>query len=178
MEIKKAVKIYKKIKIILIIIAIIVAIMCIIGLFFILDEEGIIDLDKLLLDGEEETSYSSDKVEAILQAADKIDFYISTGSDSGQHGYTYTSGPFNLRYNSGNYKGSCCATYVSWILQEVGLVEDSEHFDWVPTAEAVLSSKSEWKKVYVSDLSDMKPGDVGFYRMDISISLQKACKSL
>lgn len=157
----KAVKLYKRIALIM---GIASAICSIIGFFFFLDKVGIVNIEDLLMT--EGSEYSSDKIEAILEAADKVDFYISTGDKPGQHGFTYSGDPndFNYpRYNSGNRKGTCCATYVSWILQEVGLVEDSEHFDWVPTAEDILK-KHKWEKITISDIDDLKPGDVGFYR--------------
>lgn len=152
----KAVKIYKKLALIVSIVSVISGI---IGWFFFLDKIGVIDIEDLLIEGGE--GYSSDKVEAILQAAEKIHYYMK---DNDFYYPDPLLGPFDIRYNDGKSKRTCCATYVSWVLQEVDLIEDDEHTDWTWGVEGVLAGKSaEWKFIKVTSFSEMQPGDIGCY---------------
>lgn len=153
----KAVKIYKKLAVIASIIGVISTI---IGWFFFLDKVGIIEIKDLLLAGDD-SSYSSDKVKAILQAAEKIHDYMR------ENDFYYPdplAGPFDIRYNDGNSKRTCCATYVSWVLQEVGLIEDSEHSNWTGGVKGILDKRpDEWKFIEVKSFAEMQPGDIGCY---------------
>lgn len=152
----KAVKIYKKIALIASIVSIISGI---IGWFFFLDKIGVIDIEDLLIDGGD--GYSSEKVEAILQAAEKIHNYMIDNEFYYPHPL---AGPFDIRYNDGKSKRTCCATYVSWVLQEVDLIEDDEHRDWTGGVEGILVKRpAEWKFIKVTSFSEMQPGDVGCY---------------
>lgn len=152
----KTVKTYKKV---IIIVSIISTISTIIGWFFFLDKVDIIDLEDLLL--EEGGGYSSDKVKAILEAAEKIHDYMRTNDFYYPHPL---GGPFDIRYNDGNSKRVCCATYVSWVLQEVGLIEDSEHANAVSGVVRALEKRpDEWKCIKVNSFAEMLPGDIGCY---------------
>ena len=152
----KAVKLYKRIALI---VGIVSTICSIIGFFFFLDKVGIVDIEDLL--ESEDTSYSSDKVEAILQAAEKIHDYMI---DNEFYYPNPLEGPFDTRYDDGTSKRTCCATYVSWVLQDVGLIEDNEHRDWTGGVEEILLKRpKEWKFIKVTSFSEMEPGDVGCY---------------
>ena len=59
------------------------------------------------------------------------------------------------------YQNTCCATYVSWVLQKCGYISDSEHFNDCGTEEDLLLSKG-WKKISGS-LSNLQPGDIIIY---------------
>ena len=62
-------------------------------------------------------------------------------------------------------KKTCCATFVSWVLQEAGYLSDSEHTDSASALNNILLSKG-WQKV---SLSDLEPGDVLYYSGHIEI---------
>lgn len=64
------------------------------------------------------------------------------------------------------YKHSCCATYVSWVLQECGYLSDSEHTDSANTLQSLLTSKG-WIKI--SSVSELQPGDILCYNHHVEI---------
>ena len=169
---EQTLKLYKKVKIVLIIATIIIIILSIIGLLFILDEQEVIDLDKMLTDAaaaEEESGYSSDKVEAILQAAKKIKEYIADKKMA----WSGNPSEFNFpRYNSGEKTKTCCATYVAWVLKEINLMDENTNINDVGTFDNFLSARpNEWKKISISNYSDLKPGDICIHRSKQNRSL-------
>ena len=58
------------------------------------------------------------------------------------------------------YQNTCCATYVSWVLQEAGYLEESEHTDGATNLMKLLKNKG-W--VQISNVSQLEPGDVIYY---------------
>ena len=59
------------------------------------------------------------------------------------------------------YHNTCCATYVSWVLQMVGYIDDSDHSDGAETlAQTILMGKYGWKRVSVAEA---QPGDILYY---------------
>lgn len=61
---------------------------------------------------------------------------------------------------SKSLRRSCCATYVSWVLQEAGYLSDSEHTDSTSALARILTGKGFQK---ITNRSDMQPGDVIIY---------------
>ena len=55
------------------------------------------------------------------------------------------------------YKHSCCATYVSWVLQECGYLLESEHTNSANGLQSILINKN-W--IRISSESELQPGDV------------------
>lgn len=64
------------------------------------------------------------------------------------------------------YKHSCCATYVSWVLQECGYLSDSEHTNSANTLQSLLTSKG-W--IRISSVSELQPGDILCYNNHVEI---------
>ena len=77
--------------------------------------------------------------------------------------YSYSTTGSEL---ASTFKGSkskkkvCCATYVSWVLQESGYLSDSEHTNGATSLYSLLVNKG-WKQV--SSVSNAKAGDIFFY---------------
>lgn len=151
----KTVKIYKKI---VIIVSIISFISTIIGWFFFLDKIGVIDIQDLLIESGEDSGYSSDKVEAILQVAEKIKVYIAKEKWIWSTDTAHFNHP---RYNSGNNTKTCCATYVAYVLKEVELMDENMVINDVGTFDNFLGGESGWEKLTgISDFSQLEPGDI------------------
>lgn len=98
----------------------------------------------------------------IVSKAKKIHDYMAKNK------YYYEVNNTNLLAStfegSKKYKKVCCATYVSWVLQEVGLLSDSEHTNSSPGLYKLLKSK-EWKEIS-GGISNAKPGDILFYNSE------------
>ena len=62
---------------------------------------------------------------------------------------------------SDGYRLTCCATYVSWVLQEAGLIE--EHHNGCPGLKVCLESNG-WQQI--NNPAELEPGDVVFYRSE------------
>lgn len=58
------------------------------------------------------------------------------------------------------YHNTCCATYVSWVLQEVDYISKSEHTDSATELKNLLLSKG-WTRI--DNSSDFQPGDILYY---------------
>ena len=58
-------------------------------------------------------------------------------------------------------RGSCCATYVSWILQDLGLIATHTNYsgDW----DSILGNDSKWERFTAQDDSDLQPGDINVF---------------
>lgn len=68
-----------------------------------------------------------------------------------------------------NYHNTCCATYVSWVLQETGYITKQEHIDnYLNGANNLIRflSKKGWKVV---DKKDIMAGDILCYNGHIAI---------
>lgn len=64
------------------------------------------------------------------------------------------------------YKHSCCATFVSWVLQEAGYISDSEHLDGANALQTKLKNKGF--KI-ISNESDLQAGDILCYPSHVEI---------
>ncbi len=67
------------------------------------------------------------------------------------------------------YNNTCCATYVSWVLQETGYLTKQEHIDnYLNGANNLIKylEKKGWKKI---DKKDIMPGDILCYDGHIAI---------
>ena len=63
------------------------------------------------------------------------------------------------------YHNTCCATYVSWVLQEAGLISRDEHSDGANNLANTLKNKG-WSKVSANEL---QPGDVMVFNNHVQI---------
>ena len=67
------------------------------------------------------------------------------------------------------YHNTCCATYVSWVLQELGYITRQEHIDnylnGANNLTRFLTNKG-WKQI---DKKDIQPGDIVCYNGHIAI---------
>lgn len=110
---------------------------------------------------------------SIIEVADMIHKYME------QNNYTYCvldnsnqyeeCGKYNKAHglnrtfeeSKTGYHNTCCATYVSWVLQMVGYIDDSDHSDGAETlAQTILIGKYGWKRVSVAEV---QPGDILYY---------------
>ena len=64
-------------------------------------------------------------------------------------------------------KKTCCATYVSWVLQETGYLTEDEHSNSAPGLRDYLLNQKNWIKI--TNVSDLQPGDVICYTGHIEI---------
>lgn len=74
---------------------------------------------------------------------------------------------FELSKN--NYHNTCCATYVSWVLQETGYLTKQEHIDnYLNGANNLIKylTKKGWKEI---DKKNIQPGDILCYNGHIAI---------
>lgn len=81
-------------------------------------------------------------------------------------GSHYLSPTFEGSKTSPQTRKSCCATFVSWVLQEAGYLTTEEHTDGVETLELTLETKKGFTKVSKSEL---KPGDIVIYSGHVEI---------
>lgn len=84
-----------------------------------------------------------------------------TTANGSKHGLSTT-----FEKSKTEYKHSCCATYVSWVLQECGYLEDSEHTDGANDLQSKLIAKG-WKRI--SSVSELQPGDILCYNHHVEI---------
>lgn len=64
------------------------------------------------------------------------------------------------------YHHTCCASYVSWVLQEAGYLSDSEHSDSASGLQTIMKNKGF---EVISNKADLKPGDVLCYSGHVEI---------
>lgn len=67
------------------------------------------------------------------------------------------------------HHNTCCATYVSWVLQETGYLTKQEHIDNYLNGANNLKNyliKKGWKKI---NIEDIMPGDIMCYNRHIAI---------
>lgn len=112
----------------------------------------------------------------IIQIADTIHKYMEENS------YTYCVHYNNSLEECGKYgkscglsttfeaskqnKKTCCATYVSWVLQEAGHITEIEYKNGANDLKNLLISKG-WTQIY--SVSELQPGDVLYYNGHIEI---------
>lgn len=120
--------------------------------------------------------YSEGNGGTIIECAKTIHEYMET------NGYTYCVYGGNSYEECGSYgkshglsrtfeesksnKNTCCATYVSWVLQEVGYLTESEHNDGANNLTNLLISKG-W--TMITDSNQFQPGDVLSYNNHVEI---------
>ena len=114
---------------------------------------------------------------AIIEIADMIHKYMEENNytycvyggnsyeECGKYGKTHG---LNATFEASKtgYHNSCCATYVSWVLQEAGYISDSEHLDGANNLRSLLLSKG-FKKI--DNVSELQPGDILCYSGHIEI---------
>lgn len=67
------------------------------------------------------------------------------------------------------FHNTCCATYVSWVLQETGYITKQEHIDYnLNGANNLIKflTQKGWKEI---DKNDVKPGDILCYNGHVAI---------
>ena len=91
----------------------------------------------------------------ILQSAEKIHTYM----EKNKYYYSLSGSVLkNTFEESKKTKGVCCATFVSWVLRDAGLINQTNHS--ASGLANMLEQKYHWKKVKGTDL---KAGDVMYY---------------
>lgn len=123
-----------------------------------------------------ERPLSLDGNSSIIEQADKIHKYMEQnnykycviGGNSYEECSQGESHGLNTTFEESKtgYHHTCCATYVSWVLQEAGLISNSEHTDSANELRALLQSKG-WKKI--TNENDLKPGDILGYDHHVEI---------
>ncbi len=86
--------------------------------------------------------------------------YEECGRNGKSHGLSRT---FEA---SKSNKNTCCATYVSWVLQEAGYLTESEHNDGADNLTNLLINKG-W--TVITDINQFQPGDVLTYSSHVEI---------
>lgn len=167
-------KILKRIIVGKLIVDVIAGIAIFIAILIALDSAKVIELDDFgIIDKFTGSSIASGNVKALLESAEKIAKYMHN------HMYRYSWDGLTTRYDEGS-PYSCCATYVSWCLQDAGFIEDSQHYDnvygghstqnctpqTVPSdgVWSLLYNNPKWKQVIAKDESDMNKGDIIIYK--------------
>ena len=103
---------------------------------------------------------------SILNVADSIHSYMEENSysyctlgaeDNSHEGECGLDATFED--SKTNHHLTCCATYVSWVLQDAGAIEDSEHTNSSSALATLLGSKG-WTKIETYD--ELEAGDIVF----------------
>lgn len=94
----------------------------------------------------------------IIQIADTMHKYM----ESYKYKYSLDVNKLNATFEMSktNSHHSCCATFVSWVLQEAGYLSDAEHTDSTSVLSGILERKG-WTKI--GQISALQPGDVIIY---------------
>jgi len=99
--------------------------------------------------------------------ANEYTYCVYGGNSSEECGlYGKTHGLSKTFEESKSNKNTCCATYVSWVLQECGYLTDEEHLDGANNLTNLLISKG-WK--VITNPSEFLPGDVLTYNSHVEI---------
>lgn len=117
----------------------------------------------------------------ILDVADQIHYYME------KHGYTYCVFYTNEYEECGKYgkkcglnssfeasmsghQNTCCATFVSWVLQEAGYITEKDHDrEGLNSAKAIRNFLKNNGWTVISSVSDLQPGDVLCYNGHVEI---------
>ena len=87
--------------------------------------------------------------------------YEECGAYGKSHGLNTT-----FEESKTGYHNTCCATYVSWVLQEAGYLTASEHTNSADSLTSLLISKGF---IIITDPSELLPGDVLSYSGHVEI---------
>lgn len=87
--------------------------------------------------------------------------YEECSKDNQTHGLNKT-----FEQSKTGYKHSCCATFVSWVLQEAGYISDSEHLDSANNLQTLLKSKGF---EVINNEADLQAGDILSYDHHVEI---------
>lgn len=106
----------------------------------------------------------------ILGIADTIHKYMEAnnykycvyGTNSGEEHINGVGCGLNRTFEESKtgYQNSCCATYVSWVLQEAGYIEASEHTNGAHSMDRLLRGKG-WQ--VINNINELEPGDILYY---------------
>lgn len=101
----------------------------------------------------------------IIQSAKKIHTYME------QNNYYYTTTNTSALKatfeESKQSRATCCATYVSWVLRDAGLINDTSHS--ALGLGQLLVNKYHWQKI--TDINKLKAGDVIYYENDHHVEI-------
>lgn len=112
---------------------------------------------------------------SIIEAAEKIHSYMEQNKYTycvyGGNGYEECNGGghgLNATFEASKtgYHHACCATYVSWVLQEAGYLSASEHSNSANDIRTIMERKGFQR---ISNKSDLQPGDVLCYDHHVEI---------
>lgn len=128
-----------------------------------LEAADLVNLDSFNLSMNGNATVNSQGAQAIVDWAKVIAEYMRDNN----YYYDRINGPWDIRYNDGKSKASCCTTYVSWVLQAAGYLKDEEHTNLHSTLNTKLySKKDEWKWMTVTSESELLAGDILIYDSD------------
>lgn len=111
---------------------------------------------------EDDKGVKNADVTAMLNSCQKIATYMKN------NGFTYyprkgmSGGTYGLRYNTfsksskSTQRVSCCCTYVSWVLQDIGLIRDSEHHNNVLGTQRLSNGRTVDKRGTINSIEDRK----------------------
>lgn len=111
----------------------------------------------------------------VIEVAQKIHSYMEQNKYTycvyGGNSYEECSGGghgLNSTFEASKtgYHHTCCATYVSWVLQEAGYLSDSEHNDSASGLQQIMKSKG-FKMI--TNEADLQAGDVLCYSSHVEI---------
>ena len=100
----------------------------------------------------------SGNASGILASAEKIHKYMEDNK------YVYsldTSQLASTFEGSKKFKATCCASYVSWVLLDAGLIDTCSHN--AGGVADILTANSKFEKIQARSLSDLKAGDILVY---------------
>ena len=94
----------------------------------------------------------------ILASAEKIHKYM----EDNKYIYSLNTAQLASTFESSKtYKATCCASYVSWVLLDAGLINTCSHN--AGGVADILSANSKFEKIQAKSLSDLKAGDILVY---------------
>lgn len=65
------------------------------------------------------------------------------------------------------YRNTCCATYVSWVLEDAGLIDKEKYRCGADDLQLVLKNENGW--IEIKDEKELEPGDILGYSSHIEI---------
>ena len=101
-------------------------------------------------------------IHIVLVGGNKYEECGTASANGSTHGLNVT-----FEASKTGYRHTCCATYVSWVLQEAGYLEDSEHQDGANNLRNYLMNNKAWN--VITSVSELQPGDIICYNSHIEI---------